>query len=209
MEYPGYGAYQGKPCEEQIFQDAEIVYDFLTKKLEIEEDNITVMGRSLGTGPATYISSIRSPSNLILVSPFTSIKCVSSELLGGFLSFLVNVKQRFNNQEHIQKVYCPTLILHGKKDDLINYKHSQKLAKKHGAPVQAQLRLMENMRHNNFNMYLEVVNPIFDFWKQSELMESNGPVIVKDCFMNYHYLIDEYSKMKEKFHTLKLVNDTI
>ena len=35
MEYPGYGLYIGKPNEEQILKDAEIIYDYLTDELKI------------------------------------------------------------------------------------------------------------------------------------------------------------------------------
>ena len=52
MEYPGYSIYSGSPDSEKINQDARVVYEFVVKKLGFSEENIIVMGRSVGTGVA-------------------------------------------------------------------------------------------------------------------------------------------------------------
>jgi len=74
------------------------------------------MGRSIGTGVAVQVAAMRSPSSLILISPFTSIKDVAKHLFGN-LSVLV--KERFKSVECASNVSCPTLIIHGKLDNLI------------------------------------------------------------------------------------------
>lgn len=38
------------------------------------ESDILVFGRSIGSGPATYIASKFQPACLVLMSPFTSLK---------------------------------------------------------------------------------------------------------------------------------------
>jgi len=40
----------------------------------IKPKNIIIMGRSIGTGPATYLASKREVGLLVLISPFSSIK---------------------------------------------------------------------------------------------------------------------------------------
>jgi hypothetical protein len=57
VEYPGYSIYPGKPSEQKIFSDADTVIQFLTVVLDVPLKNIILMGRSLGSGPATYIAS--------------------------------------------------------------------------------------------------------------------------------------------------------
>ena len=47
--------------EENILDDALYVYDYINKVLGVEEKNIIIFGRSMGSGPSTYISSIRNP----------------------------------------------------------------------------------------------------------------------------------------------------
>jgi len=77
VEYPGYGIYDfgNRNCSsEEILQDAEIVYNFLNSILKIKEENIILMGRCLGSGPAVHLSYKFNPKCLILMSAFTSIK---------------------------------------------------------------------------------------------------------------------------------------
>jgi fermentation-respiration switch protein FrsA (DUF1100 family) len=128
VEYPGYGEYDGAPNEEQICKDSVRVFDFLTQVLKINPDSITVLGRSMGSGPSIHLCSKRDPANLILVSPYTSIKNVSKELIGNFMGSLL-IKERFSNISKIHNVGCPILLIHGKKDKLVPHSHSQSLAK--------------------------------------------------------------------------------
>lgn len=38
-------------------EDALIVYDFLVNKMNFRYDDIIIFGRSIGSGPATYLAS--------------------------------------------------------------------------------------------------------------------------------------------------------
>ena len=55
MDYRTYGKSTGALSEHALYGDAQLCYDFL-KELYAEKD-ISVYGRSLGTGIATYIAS--------------------------------------------------------------------------------------------------------------------------------------------------------
>jgi len=77
VEYPGYGVYDygTRECSsEEILKDAEIIYNFLLSVLKIKEENLIVMGRCIGSGPAVHLSNKFNPRCLILISAFTSIK---------------------------------------------------------------------------------------------------------------------------------------
>ena len=52
MEYPGYSIFPGSPDSNKINDNARVVYDFAVKKLGFQEQNIIVIGRSIGTGVA-------------------------------------------------------------------------------------------------------------------------------------------------------------
>jgi hypothetical protein len=69
-----------------VLKDAEIVYDFINQVLNISENNIILLGRSIGTGPVTYLGRERNPGAIILISPFTSIKDVAKNMVGEFMS---------------------------------------------------------------------------------------------------------------------------
>ena len=76
VEYPSYGVYEDEegPSEGKILKDAELVYNFIMDVAKVEESNIFVMGRSLGSGPSTHLAAKFNPGCLLLMSPYTSIK---------------------------------------------------------------------------------------------------------------------------------------
>jgi len=90
VEYPGYSIYKEQKSSDKILSDALAVYDYLTEKLNINEDNIYIFGRSIGTSPALFLSSKRKPAGLILMSPFTSIRDVAENIVGNIFKFLIS-----------------------------------------------------------------------------------------------------------------------
>jgi hypothetical protein len=125
VEYPGYSLYQGDPNEERVISDIEPIYSFVTQVMNFLPEDLVVIGRSLGSGPATYMASQHRCGALVLISPFTSIQSVVRNNYGHLLSRLV--KDRFNNEERISNVNCPVLFIHGKEDELIPDEESRKL----------------------------------------------------------------------------------
>jgi fermentation-respiration switch protein FrsA (DUF1100 family) len=71
------------------------------------------------------------------------------------------VAERFKNIESISKVTCPTFILHGMKDTLVPYTHSQVLCDSCGGP--SFLLLPENMDHNNLEVVGDFIAPLSEF----------------------------------------------
>lgn len=121
----------------------------------------------MGSGPSLHLASLRNPANLILISPYTSIGDVTKNMVGKLISNIF-VKNRFQNIKKIPHVECPILLIHGMKDDLVPYEHSVRLSEAAVKSKLVKLDLMESMTHNKFNMYREIINPIFQFWKSTE-----------------------------------------
>lgn len=126
VEYPTYGVYKnGTPISQKnIFEDSEDLYDYIVEKLGLKQSQIFVFGRSIGTGPACHLSSVRPIAGLILFSAYQSIKAIANEKVG-FLRIFVS--DRFVNIEAIKKINAPTILIHGKQDKVIGYQHSEKL----------------------------------------------------------------------------------
>ena len=120
----------------------------------------------MGSGPASYLSSIRRPNSVLLMSPYTSIKEASKSLLG-WASFLsVIVYEKFRNIDTIKKARCPVFFLHGKLDTLIPYSHSQEL---HAAcPTESFLHLPDTMDHNQFQLEEDLIEPFKNFHEKIE-----------------------------------------
>lgn len=168
IEYPGYSIYYSDKSAERIEEDSLIVYDYLTKKLKVNPKDIAVIGRSIGSGPAVYLSAYRDPAALVLISAFNSIRETAESFLGIFKFMIAD---RFRNIDIIDKVTCPLLLIHGQMDTLIPFKHSIDLSKKTSGPY--ELILPEEMDHNDYNLYDDFIDPICSFFKRHSLMNEN------------------------------------
>jgi fermentation-respiration switch protein FrsA (DUF1100 family) len=96
------------------------------------------------------------------MSPFTSIRDIVKESAGKVLSFIIS--DRFRNVDIISSVKCPTFIVHGQKDTLISFKHSQELHFKCGGP--SALIMPKDMDHNEFDFIDDLIQPFYYFLKQ-------------------------------------------
>lgn len=167
IEYPGYGLYKtSKPSENQIKQDALTIYEYLTLCVGIREQDIILFGRSMGSGPTSYLSSIKQPHSLLLMSPYTSIKEAAKSLLGWASFLTVIVYEKFRNIDAIKKAKCPVFFLHGQKDTLIPHSHSKDL---HSVcPMECYLHLPEQMDHNEFQLDEDLIDPFKEFIERLE-----------------------------------------
>ena len=160
VEYPGYSIYKGSPNAEKILENTAIVYDFIKKKFNIEDKNIFIFGRSIGTSPAIYLASVRSPGGLFLVSSFTSIRAVAGNIVGP-LKYLL--KERFLSRDYIKNVKCPIYFIHGKSDPLIPYQETEELKKL--CTSFSDIKLPPHMTHNDFDLENDIMKPIGKFVK--------------------------------------------
>ncbi|CAD8087421.1 unnamed protein product [Paramecium primaurelia] len=159
VEYPGYGIYKGDSNEQTILEDADHIMNYLINTKKIEESNIMICGRSIGSGPACYIASKYKPFMLILISPFLSIQQLVEHKLGKFVSVLI--KERFPNYKHISEVQCPIYILHGQSDNMIPLSHALKLQRL--CKCKCKLTTPYHMTHATFNLQQDLIIPLLRF----------------------------------------------
>jgi len=162
VEYPGYGVYRGQSSELRILQDVEDLYEYLTTKMRIPSHNLILFGRSIGTGPATWLASQKQVGCLLLMSGYTCIRQVAKSIAGKLLMYFI--KDRFRNIDWIKKVTSPTFIVHGQSDTLIPFEQSIALHRNLKAPN--SLLLPENMNHNEFDFFDDLTIPFSIFLTQ-------------------------------------------
>ena len=120
VEYPGYGRSEGSPSQASITEAFCKAYDMLLERRRIAPDRIVLMGRSLGGGAVCALAARRKSAAIILVSSFTSIRSFAARLLvPGFL-----VRDPFDNLAVVNAYTGPILIIHGRQDDIIPYRHA-------------------------------------------------------------------------------------
>lgn len=167
VSYRGYGKSQGKPNEKGIYLDGKATLNYATQRLGFPINNITILGRSIGTTVAINTCQNLNIGGLILVTPLTSGKDQAKAVGLGFVSFLAG--NSFNNIDKIVNVSCPTLIIHGTQDNVIPFEMGKRIYNK--AKTKKQFVRIEGANHNNLSTkYKESYwPPIYDFTRQQNL----------------------------------------
>ncbi|MCF7568897.1 alpha/beta hydrolase [Sabulilitoribacter arenilitoris] len=126
MDYRTYGKSTGKLSEQALYDDADYCYDYL--KTHYDESVITLYGRSLGSGIASYLASKNKPNQLILETPYYSIIDVAKSR---FPMFPVEklLKYKLPTHQYIQQVNCLVTMFQGTEDLIVPYKSAKKLFK--------------------------------------------------------------------------------
>ena len=123
-DYRGFGKSDGNISgEKQLLRDSQKVYDHV-KKL-YDENEIVLVGYSLGTGIASYLASTNNPQQLVLNSPYISFTDLKNRRFPIVPDFLV--KYPLSNYKFLLKSDEQVTIYHGTEDDLIPYDSSEKL----------------------------------------------------------------------------------
>lgn len=116
LSYRGYGASEGQPGEAALFGDALALYDEVRARQP--QAAIAVIGRSLGSGVASYLASQRPVERLVLVTPFDSLAEVAQ---AHYLVFPVRLlmRDRYQSTDYLPRYAGPLLVLRGGRDEVI------------------------------------------------------------------------------------------
>ncbi len=146
IDYRGYGKSEGSiKSQVQLFEDNQMVYDELKKKYQ--EEDMIILGYSIGTGLASKLASNNSPKQLILQAPYYSLTDMMHQRFS-FIPTLI-LKYKFETNEFLKDCKMPITIFHGNRDRVIDYKSSLKLKDEFKNKV--SLITLKNQDHNGIN----------------------------------------------------------
>ena len=124
FDYRGFGKSTGPVSEELFYQDAMAIY--LTAREHFAPRDIIIYGRSLGSGPASWLASRCQVKHLILETPFSSLH----DLFHTYYPFLPEVflfRYLFPVKDHLKAVNIPVTIFHGTEDRIVPMKCARML----------------------------------------------------------------------------------
>lgn len=154
VPYRGYGNNSGSPSEQGLYQDALALIDHIGA----DHSSFSLLGRSLGSGVATYVASRREVDNLILVTPYDSIENVAK---GAYWMFPISwlIKDRYASIERVQSINARTLIVAAEYDNIIPRARTDALI---NAFDSAQLKsvLIRGAGHNDISQYPQYAHSI-------------------------------------------------
>lgn len=137
-DYAGYGHNKSETNEENILKDIELIYLMLIKEMKIPQENIIIMGHSMGCGPTIGLAKKICDGGLenegikkgiigsvVIISGFTS--CYSF-FLEHYTDFEYSEDTDiFVNKKNIEGITAPTFIAHGNDDYVIRVDNGKKL----------------------------------------------------------------------------------
>lgn len=160
LDYRGFGKSESTiTSQQQLFDDAQLAYDY-AKELYVE-DQIIVMGFSIGTGIAAYLASKNNPRMLILKAPYYNLKTLVSSYVFFAPTFLL--KYSFETNKYLLDCKMPIMLFHGDSDEIIHYQNSLKL--RECMKTSDRIIILPYQGHNNMDSNEEYRNQIQEILK--------------------------------------------
>lgn len=155
LHYRGYGASTGKPNEHDLVNDALALFD----KVARSHPNITVIGRSLGSGVAVQLASRRPVARLVLVTPYDSIARLAASQFP-YLPVRWLLQDRYESSKYAPRISAPTLLIAAEHDEIIPISSTETLFRSFRKGV-ARLEIVPMAGHNTISesrQYLPLMN---------------------------------------------------
>lgn len=144
LEYPGYGGDPAPPSQSRILDNALAAYDLF--KGDHPERPIFLFGKSLGSGPATYVASKRAVAAFVNQTPYPSINAIADARFKIIPVGLLN-RSPFPAADWAPNVSCPVLVLHGTSDEVIPFELGQEQA--HRFPHLEAFEVFQDAHHTD------------------------------------------------------------
>jgi len=122
LHYRGYGGSEGTPTEHDLYRDALALYDHARRRHRY----VIVVGRSLGSGLAVRVASVRRAARLVLVTPYDSIVGIAADQYPWAPVSLI-LKDRYESFRYAPRVRARTRIIVADADELIPRASSERL----------------------------------------------------------------------------------
>ncbi len=126
FDYRGYGKSEGRPSEQGTYKDARAAWKYLVSEKDIENEQIIIMGRSLGGAVASWLAVHKQPGATILESTFTSAADLGADLYP-WLPVRSIIQYNYNTLEYVKKIESPLFMAHSRDDEIVPYQHGKTL----------------------------------------------------------------------------------
>jgi len=145
LHYRGYGRSTGQPTETALQADALALFDHVAR----QRADITVVGRSLGSGLAVSLAAQRTVSRLVLVAPYDSIEAVAAQHYPLFpVRWLIH--DRFDAAALAPRVRAATTVIVAERDEVIPRARTDALVSRF-APGVVRLVVVPGAGHNTLD----------------------------------------------------------
>lgn len=154
LDYRGYGKSEGTiKNQNQLHSDIQQAYNEIIKLYN--EQNIVILGYSIGTGLASKLAAENNPKCIILQAPYYSLKDMMRKTFRILPTFIL--KYKLSNFDNLKQCQMPIFIFHGDKDEVIYYGSSLKLKEELS---NLQLITLKDMGHNGMTENVDYLSAL-------------------------------------------------
>lgn len=158
VNYRGYGASSGSPTEQALYSDAIKIFETVKNNHQI----VSIIGRSLGSGVATYVAANKPVEKLVLVTPYDSILNIAKNRFKFFpVKYLL--KDRYDSASRVENINSKVLIIAAEHDQIVPMHNTKKLAEKFEQD-QLTFKTINGEGHNSISTSLEYFAMIKEFF---------------------------------------------
>ncbi len=126
IDYRGYGRSEGRPREDGLYSDATAAFRWCADHPPSGPKGVVLIGESIGGAVAVDLARRVPVAGLILQSTFTSAWEMAKTMLPvGLLQPLSRI--RFDSAAKLRLIRCPTLVIHGDRDEIVPFRMGQEL----------------------------------------------------------------------------------
>lgn len=156
IPYRGYSGNPGSPTEADLYADALSQFDQLRRR----HGSIALIGRSLGSGVATYVAAHRPAERLVLVTPYDSIQRIAQAHYP-WLPVGLLLEDKYESWRRAPSISIPTLVLIAGNDSIIPRTHSDNLLT--AFRRQPEVWVLEGAGHNDISTFADYARRLQEF----------------------------------------------
>jgi pimeloyl-ACP methyl ester carboxylesterase len=124
----------------------------LFEHVRAKHPQVTLVGRSLGSGIATRLASMKAVERLVLVTPYDSMAGAASHHFP-WLPVRLLLRDRYDSASYAPQVNAPTTILAAARDEVIPLSSSEALYRRF-RPGVATYHVVPGVGHNDISLRL-------------------------------------------------------
>lgn len=168
-DYSGYGCSSGRPSEKNLYADIAAALQALRTKFQVPPEKVILYGQSIGTVPSVDLASTNDNlAALILHSPLMSGMRVAFP--GTQRTWCCDA---FPSIEKVPRVRCPTLVIHGTDDDVIDFSHGLSIYEQ--CPASVEPLWVAGAGHNDVELHAAYLDRLRTFIETEVLKKESVP----------------------------------
>ena len=161
MNYRGYAGSAGSPSESALYNDALQLFDAVQNR----HQNVSVIGRSLGSALATRVGAEREVDRVALITPFDSLENIAKAQYP-FYPIGLMLKDKFHSYIDAAEITAPTLVIMAENDLIVPKIYTDRLIASFTIS-NVQINTINDVNHNTITIEVLYTNLLREFFNKT------------------------------------------